>query len=502
MRPGRREEWLTSVGIDVGTSTTKMIVSRLRIARMSSTFALPRYAIVERLIQYESPVITTPLIQDQIDELAIGEWVREQYLVANISPQDVMSGAVIFTGESAGKSNAAPFLQQIAEDSGAFVVATAGSDLEAVLAAKGSGAEAYSRESKDIIVNVDIGGGTANAAYCYRGNVIHTVTYHVGGRLIRLEPDGRVQYVASALEPWLRMNAFQLRAGERCTYDDLRAITAALSRSLLSGLSGAQGLPNGGDPAAELLRIGREKSRHKAPPIYTRLMVSGGIGQWFYAKEASPRSLHEVTVHGDMGPLLASALRESCDQMGIITAVPSQTVRATVLGAGMQSTEVSGSTVYVEDDILPLRNVPIIQLPPLDRTRTYEQWMATFGTFFEQAAKWYGGPSDSIASGEQRSQEMGIALPALQHLSYKAFDKLAEQLAAQFRTHCPHVETLVLVCEQDMAKALGHRLRLLLQGHPKLVCIDQIRVTHGDYVDIGLPVQDRAIPVMVKTLAF
>jgi len=393
-------------------------------------------------------------------------------------------------------------LQQIAEDSGAFVVATAGSDLEAVLAAKGSGAEAYSKESKDIIVNVDIGGGTANAAYCYRGNVIHTVTFHVGGRLIRLEPDGRVNYIAPALDPWLTMNWFQLREGERVTYDDLRAIATALSRSLLSGLSGAPDLPDEGDLAAELLRIGREKSRYKSPPIYARLMISGGIGQWFYAKEESPRSINEVTVHGDIGPLLASTLREVCGQMGISTIVPSQTVRATVLGAGMQSTEVSGSTVYVEADILPLRNVPIVQLPPMDRTATYEQWTAVFRDVFEQAAVWYGEPSVFIASVEQRKRVMGIALPALQHLSYMEFNKLAEKLAAQFHIHCPDVETLVLVCEQDMAKALGHRLRLLFQGHPKLICIDQIRVMHGDYVDIGVPIQDRAIPVMVKTLAF
>nr|WP_152391641.1 ethanolamine ammonia-lyase reactivating factor EutA [Paenibacillus guangzhouensis] len=416
-------------------------------------------------------------------------------------PQEVNSGAVIFTGESAGKSNAAPFLQQIAEDSGAFVVATAGSDLEAVLAAKGSGAEAYSKESKDIIVNVDIGGGTANAAYCYRGRVIHTVTYHIGGRLIRLESNGRVNYVAPALKPWLNKQQIQLCEGERITYDTLHKVAIALSRSLLSGLSGGVGSLNTLNDDVELLRIGRDRGGSNSPPNYAQLMVSGGIGQWFYDSNISPRNMEEVTVHGDMGPLLASALRDVSAQ-GVRTVMPSQTVRATVLGAGMQSTEVSGSTVYVEEDLLPLRNVPVVQLPLMDHTVTYEQWTAGLDPVMEQAAKWYGASAASVPHSDSEGRLMGIALPTLRQLAYKEFDKLAEQLAAQIRNHCQQVEILVLVCEQDLAKALGHRLRLLFQGHPKLVCIDQIRVTHGDYVDIGLPVQDRAIPVMVKTLAF
>ena len=47
------EAWITSVGIDIGTSTTKMIASRLRLGRTSSSFALPRYEIVERRLTYE-----------------------------------------------------------------------------------------------------------------------------------------------------------------------------------------------------------------------------------------------------------------------------------------------------------------------------------------------------------------------------------------------------------------------------------------------------------------
>ena len=54
-------ERLLSVGLDVGTTSTQLIVSELAIENRASSFAVPDMAITERLVRYQSPVHFTPL---------------------------------------------------------------------------------------------------------------------------------------------------------------------------------------------------------------------------------------------------------------------------------------------------------------------------------------------------------------------------------------------------------------------------------------------------------
>ena len=55
-----------------------------------------------------------------------------------------------------------------------------------------------------------------------------------------------------------------------------------------------------------------------------------------------------------------------------------------------------------------------------------------------------------------------------------------------------------VVLERDMAKSLGHALRLRMPGKT-LLCVDRVRLHPGDYLDVGNPVGG-ALPVVVKTL--
>ena len=71
---------LTSVGLDVGTTTTSMIVSRLTVRDQASPFALPDLQIRDRQILYQSPVHFTPLIRDElIDGPALGRILAQEY---------------------------------------------------------------------------------------------------------------------------------------------------------------------------------------------------------------------------------------------------------------------------------------------------------------------------------------------------------------------------------------------------------------------------------------
>ena len=55
-------ERLLSVGLDVGTTSTQLVVSELLVENRSSGFAVPEMEITARQILYRSPVYFTPLI--------------------------------------------------------------------------------------------------------------------------------------------------------------------------------------------------------------------------------------------------------------------------------------------------------------------------------------------------------------------------------------------------------------------------------------------------------
>ena len=127
---------LLSVGLDVGTTSTQLIVSRLQVENQASAFTVPKLQITEREILYKSPVYFTPLVEGElIDGKKIRELVEKEYAAAGITRESVDTGAVIITGETSRKENARTVLENLSDFAGDFVVATAGPDLESNLAA-------------------------------------------------------------------------------------------------------------------------------------------------------------------------------------------------------------------------------------------------------------------------------------------------------------------------------------------------------------------------------
>ncbi|NTU21554.1 ethanolamine ammonia-lyase reactivating factor EutA [Brevibacillus sp. HB1.2] len=480
------EQWIQSVGIDVGTSTTKMIVSRLRLGRMSSTFSLPRYQIVERQLLYASEVHSTPLIGfDEIDADGIGSILAAEYNKAQISLSQIKSGAVIITGETASKKNAQHIVHLLAERSGDFVVATAGADLEGVLAGKGAGAEKRSQAIQGVIVNVDIGGGTANAAYFQRGRAIATVTFHVGGRLIRLSPQGVVQYVSPNIQQWLSAKGLRIQVGQEIGFAQLTEVAEQLGRSMLDYLTGKERQVSG------LLVLGPHL-RDSIP--VAELTVSGGVGLLMSGPPV--QNISDASRYGDFGPLLGYVLQQERVKgtYPVQWLDPDQTVRATVIGAGMQSTEISGSTVHIKPELLPIKNIPILKL------ELTEEQLADTTRLRQEVASIY-------QLGERLFEKttgipFALAISGIGYCSYALLQTLSQELSEQYRASFPESQTMVVICETDMAKALGQALALRCKGAPEIICIDQVRVEYGDYIDLGEPISGTIIPVVVKTLAF
>lgn len=194
-------ESLISVGVDVGTTTTQLILSRIEVQNRASAFAVPDMQITRREVIYRSPVHFTPLIKGElVDGDAIRHIVQKEYANAGMERSAVGTGAIIITGETSRKENAAAVLAVLSDFAGDFVVATAGPDLESELAAKGAGAVAWSEKTGKKVLHMDIGGGTSNLALIEDGRITATACLNVGGRLIKLDTEGRVLYRSPVLE--------------------------------------------------------------------------------------------------------------------------------------------------------------------------------------------------------------------------------------------------------------------------------------------------------------
>ena len=233
-------ERLLSVGLDVGTTTSQMIVSELTVENRAGSFSVPKMAITKKTIRYRGKVHFTPLVdKDRVNAAALRALVEEDYRLAGICREQVDTGAIIITGETSRKENAREVLKALSDLAGDFVVATAGPDLESVLAAKGAGADTVSLERNQLVLHIDIGGGTSNLALIEKGNIIRTGCLNVGGRLLKLN-NGVITYLSPVLT-----NLTTLKVGDTPSLEQLESIAEILTQ----GLEMAAGLR----PATELL---------------------------------------------------------------------------------------------------------------------------------------------------------------------------------------------------------------------------------------------------------
>jgi ethanolamine utilization protein EutA len=454
-------ERLLSVGLDVGTTSTQLIVSELLIENKASAFTVPEMTIAERKILYKSPVHFTPLLDEQrVDGQGIRQIVTAEYENAGITRSSVDTGAIIITGETSRKENARAVLEALSDFAGEFVVATAGPDLESILAARGAQAVEYSAKTGKTVLHMDIGGGTSNLALIEDGTIIRTGCLNVGGRLVKFDEQGVVTYLSPVLS-----GLTDLKAGSPATAQQIEN----LAQTLAKALEMAAGLR----PPTELLdRLWTAETAHRAAhwPSHDSNMVisfSGGVADCIEAD-------HPPLAFGDMGPALGRAIRASRLCQGPYV-LGQETIRATVIGAGCHSAQLSGSTVFHRNVVFPLKNLPVVtisaaeqeqsDLPDLIRSRFAVQ--------------------DTAAV---------LAMPGFSAAGYGQIAALADAIAANLPSG-----PVYLALEQDMAKALGQALALRLRPERSLLCLDRIRLEEGSFLDVAAPIGP-ALPVVIKTL--
>ena len=470
LRLDEEEVHLLSVGIDIGSATSQLVFTRIVLELIDG-----RYRPARTEVLHSSPVTLTPYTGHiAIDSAVLAQFIQAQYAAAGLTPDDISSGAVILTGLALERPNSRLVADLFGSTSGDLVAVAAGDRLEAELAAHGSGAVARSAREAGIHANIDMGGGTTKIALCSRGEILAVGAVDVGARLVRMDAEGRIEAVEPVLRSIIAERWPELRVGEVPAPADLHALAGALIRAVLAytGLHEASPFP-------ELERtsslVGEE-----GPAEIVSVSVSGGVSEYYYGRTDQD--------FGDLGRQLAGALQGQLDQTGCAVSVESSGIRATVLGASRETVQLSGTTIFATGGVLPLRNVPVVELSRLTGDAS---------------------PPDEVAAAVQAAvaaqhdgTALALVLPWVGSATADRIEAVAEGFAIAHREMILP-QPLVLICAADVAGLVGRAIARNRGWNVDFIAIDGLTVGRNDYIDIGEPIgKTRALPVVVKTLLF
>jgi ethanolamine utilization protein EutA (predicted chaperonin) len=470
---------LMTVGIDIGSSGTQVIFSRVNMRRMSEDLT-SRYYVVSRETLFQSPVALTPYqSEERIDDAKLGAIIDDAYNDAKLRPDQIDTGVVILTGEALRRENAQGIAKVLSEQGGEFVTATAGHHMEAMLAAYGSGAARVSSDEHKRILNIDIGGGTTKLGLVDNGKVIATAAVHIGGRLQVVE-DGKIVRLDPAGKHHAKRAGFTWDRGGVVTSADMQQVAEVMADTLVAAVT-ARPLPHDvahlylTDPIAELGQI-------------DGVMFSGGVAEYIYQREDRD--------FGDMGPRLGRAIRARIDQGTFPWPVlpAGECIRATALGASEYCVQLSGNTSYISAPgaLLPRRNLQVL-LPPFicDETIDPERLAAAIRghmTAFD------------IADTEQ---DMALALRWTGMPSYQRLAAFAEGIKRGLADRIAKKRPLYIMLDGDVAQTLGHILREELHVESDILVIDGVVLWDFDYIDLGrIRMPSYTVPVTIKSLVF
>lgn len=465
---------LTSVGVDIGSSTSHLIFSRLEMKQQGT-----RYVVVRRTVLSESEIVLTPYVNDStIDVKALGSFINRQYEKAGLSREDVDTGALILTGVAVRRRNARAIGELFAREAGRFVAVSAGDGLEATMAAHGSGAVARSARNGETILNIDIGGGTSKLALCTNGKVREVTAIDVGARLVAMDHRGSIARVEEAAHQHAAAAGIRVELGQRVEPSQLRLMASTMADCLFEVLR--RGTPS---PAArDLLRL---------PPLSYRgridaISFSGGVSEYIYGKESGD--------FGDLGAMLAEEIKKRANELGIPVVDPAARIRATVIGASQYTIQVSGSTIFVTPmEAVPVRNVPVVapDLPlqgeEIDQTAVCQSVRSALA------------PLD-LSDGKR---PVAVAFHWEGSATFARLKAFCSGLTDGLRNVLANGHPIILVNDGDIGGILGLHLKEETKVENPVISIDGIALNEFDYIDIGALIPSSgAVPVVIKSLVF
>ena len=471
---GEDEICILSVGVDIGSSTSHLVFSRIVLERLDS-----RYVVTVRETFYESDILLTPYSTDEtIDADALGAFIAKQYVDAKVQPDEIDTGALILTGVAVRRSNARAIGELFASQTGKLVAVSAGDSLETVMAAYGSGAVSRAVRDSTAVMNVDIGGGTSKIAVCADGKVIDLTAVDVGARLVVSDDTGRITRVEEAGRQFGAELGLKLELGAMLTPENARALAARMTDRLFEAMKG--GSPKVG--ASSLLRLDPLTHAHEISEV----TISGGVSEYVYGREK--------TSFGDLGPMLAGEIRARIQNWGKKLVKPAEGIRATVIGASQYTTQVSGSTIYVWPmEVLPVRNVPVIA-PDMtldDEEIDPDKVAAAIKAVLRRL---------DLGDGER---PVAVFAPWRGSATFARLDGFCRGVVSGLEKVLAHGHPIVLVGDGDVGGLIGIHCREELKLDYPIISIDGLELKEFDYIDIGAILESSgAVPVVIKSLIF
>jgi ethanolamine utilization protein EutA (predicted chaperonin) len=465
---------LTSVGVDIGSSTSHLVFSRLELTLEGS-----RYRVTKRQILNESQILLTPYVDDtRIDVEALEAFINQQYKNAKIRREEVDTGALILTGVAVRRRNARAIGDLFAQEAGKFVAVSAGDGLEATMAAHGSGAVAHSGKIGGVVLNIDIGGGTSKFAICNNGKVQEVSAIDIGARLLAFDKDNVIVRIEEAARKHAGWAGFSVELGQRVPEEQIRKMVSGMIDKLFAMLK----------PESITEDI---KSLLRLPPLTFRgeidcVMFSGGVSEFIYNRTK--------TSFGDLGPFFASEVHQHTGDLGLFVMEPAARIRATVIGASQYTVQVSGNTIFITpEDAVPIRNVAVVAPEfPLDKD-----------DFTQEAVR------DATLNALRRldllhgRQPVAVAFHWGGSATFVRLQLFCSGVAEGLKDIFAKGHPLVLVNDGDIGGIIGLHFQEELHLQNPIISVDGIPLNDFDYIDIGALIPSSgAVPVVIKSLIF
>lgn len=466
---------LLSVGIDVGSSTSHLAFSNLLLKR-DETSPTRRFHVVDRKVVYEGEIIDTPLKDHQtIDVEQLTRFFKEEYSRAGIQQEDVKTGAVIITGETAKKQNAEAIAAALSSDAGKFVAATAGPNFESLIAAMGSGAADRSKQTGKTILSCDIGGGTSNMAISCNGQVVSTSSITVGGRLLAVDAQKKILRTSDAAKKVMTHLGVHYDVGDVIPEESLKKITAALAQTLVEVMTG----PAVSDLAKDLM-VTDDLDFSRKIDEYT---FSGGVSELLYGCNGFQ--------HNDIGAYLAAEIKTLFPKLGPVIESENK-IRATVIGAGSHTLSISGSSGFMDDQLkFPMWNIPVLRVD----VEQDKLSLAHITSEIEKSFKRF-----DLSEGVET---VALYFKGLIHNSYQKLVLFANAIESALANSIGKNIPIILIFQADIACGVGNVIRRETGLKKNLLTLDELDLKDGDWIDIGEPlVVNQVFPVTVKSLIF
>ncbi len=464
---------LTSVGVDIGSSTSHLVFSRLELSQEGT-----RYVVKKRTVLSESEILLTPYTDDlTIDMERLERFINQQYERAELKREDVDTGALILTGVAVRRRNSRAIAELFAEEAGRFVSVTAGDGLETTMAAHGSGAVARSGKEDAVVLNIDVGGGTSKIAVCAGGRVREVTAIDVGARLLAMDGANNVVRIEEAGRRHGGKVGVELELGRVMNEQSLEAIASEMADRLFEVVN-QQELT---DETRELLRLPPLAYRGKVDAV----TFSGGVSEFIYGRAENG--------YGDMGALLGREIRRRVEGLGIPILEPAARIRATVIGASQYTIQVSGSTIFISPpDAVPVRNVPVVRID--------FEWGDDI-----DPAKVIGAIDNALRRLDLQDGRQPVAL-AFHWEGSATFARLQGFCGAVAEGLKPVLDKghpLLLVNDGDIGGILGLHFKEEMKLDKPIISVDGIALQEFDYIDVGALIPSSgAVPVVIKSLVF